>query len=175
MGKLITILQPNWSHNMMGKLTTILKPNWAHNMMAKLTTILKPNWGHNMMGKLTTILKPNWGHNMMAKLTTILKPNWGHNMMAKLTTISKPKFIPNNRSGKTHINLKFKVIHNTMKKLKTIWIPCLTQHGKTQNKLNPMLIHNMAKLIAIMILESQKKFYTKPWQNFTTILNPKFI
>jgi hypothetical protein len=41
-------------------------------------------------------------------------------MMAKLTTISKPKFIPNNRSGKTHNNLKFKVIHNTMKKLKTI-------------------------------------------------------
>jgi hypothetical protein len=41
-------------------------------------------------------------------------------MMAKLTTISKPKFIPNNRSGKTHKKLKFKVIHNTMKKLKTI-------------------------------------------------------
>jgi hypothetical protein len=33
----------------------------------------------------------------------------------------------------------------------------------------------MAKLIPIMILESQIYFHTKPWQNFTTILNPKLI
>jgi hypothetical protein len=31
----------------------------------------------------------------------------------------------------------------------------------------------MAKLIAITILESQIYFYTKSWQNFTAILNPK--